>query len=330
MPDPKAAPQRRIRPAGWVVILLGLGAIGYGAYRLVEPHLGELRAYVPHDMPDAGPPDAGSHLDAGPHLDAGHPAPVHDAGPQDAGLAEEDAGATTAIARPELTPSLFPHGVTPAAPAGKPLRLAFPALAAMPEAVAHGVKAVWYLGAWRSEGDVTPPCAVNAAPHVKASEIERPAVLFHRLALVAEYQSQHTHDIDAGTAPCPYDTLPDAAFAFVIVAKPDRRALSAGDITGVLAMVDGAHPSKEDVAAYFDPDHATAGNFKQIFESAGQVWLSVGAIDKPVASVRAFDGSLVGIKQAAPPPPPPPPPAAKPATAPIEPLGYPSWLDRSR
>lgn len=351
----------QIKPAGWVVIFLALGGAGFGVWHFFGPQIVEyLKPVPPPELFDGGLPslDGGSPSDAG-SVDAG----TDDAGAAtivDGGALAEasDAGPgptpTIAVAR-SLPPLSLPPTVI-AGSEGAVLHLvateqvrdgivSVAALAAHPEAVAFGVRAIWLAGDTVNEVSLLPSCDPIELLTAKLGVVGGSLSHLHLLSLlgsplppIIQFDSAAALEaayadgtINGGEAPVSRRgsvaanclELAKKADPLVLVHKVGRPVSKADALASV--PMKGAAPTAEQVKAFFGEG---SDSFDALFRSASQKWLEAKVIPAVAAPADAVDRRL--LEKPTPPPSPTTPSNVTPAdagSAAVSPYGFPSWVD---
>jgi hypothetical protein len=336
----------KIKPAGWVVIFLGLGGLGYAGWRTFGQHL--RTAGLPTNLfanvgasadagtsPDAGSPRDAVPVDAGPLLDAGGVAPegpTDDGGGFDLGhlggidpTETADAGPvsapTVAVAR-SLPPLSTPPTVI-AGSEGAALHLvateqvqdavvSVAALAAHPEAVAFGVRAVWLVGETTSESNLLPSCDVAQLRAARLGVIGGSIAHLHLLTLLEgaplppllQFDSEAALEaayadgsVNGGEAPLSRRALmatncvdagrkPDA---LVLVHKAGR-PVSKTDVAAA-TLLQGTPPGDEQQKSFFARQGSET--FEALYRKASQKWLESKVIPALASPSEAMDLRLV-------------------------------------
>jgi hypothetical protein len=357
MPDaPSPAPRAKIRPAGWVVLIVALGLGGYFAWTKLAPLL---------PVSPVAPPPPSSPT---PPENKPEPRAPGGAGlvlPRDlfpAAAPALPAQRAPAVANATL-PAMFalelpPAGVKPAPSEVEAIRaiargeadsaiVSVAALAAVPEAVAAGVQAVWYVGESVADGALFPACDGATLRRAKLGVVPGSLAHFHLLAALAgdalpalatfERDAELERAVNdkvvtggpargrgarflaaAGKPPCL--ALPRSAFALVVV-RHTARPMTAPELAALAALVRHPLPDPEENAAFFDRKRGAPGGFVELFESAGAVWAAVHLIGRPAFAKAAVDRTFLdGAGPAA--------PGRHPRKDAAKELGFPSWLDR--
>jgi hypothetical protein len=238
-------------------------------------------------------------------------------------------------------------------------------VAGAPEAIAKGVKAIWYLGDWREEAALEPGCDANRLRKEKLGAVRHSLAHYQLLAVLAGDKLPEIQLVDGNAAldeayakgtvtggearitqrpemrqeNCA--PLPDEAFAFVVI-RQATHDLSAAELSAIVALRSGTPVGPNGVAAFFKTGPSGQSSFEQIFNSASQVWTVTNHTSEPTKPVDAADAVDVtflerlatkAIVPVSPPPSASPAPAAsaagEPSAKPTRPrLGYSSWLDR--
>lgn len=200
----RGPPPARVKPAGWVVIVLVLGAAGYFAW----PRLAALLAQSERAAPPAGGAAAPTRP-GGPALPRRPDAPAPASGEglvlarelfpaAAAALPEVRQGSPAAkVALPALVGVELPtSGARPASSEVEAIRLvargevdaaivSVAGFAAVPDAPAQGVKAAWYVGESPQDGALFPSCDGAALRRTHLGAVPGSLAHFHLLAALA-------------------------------------------------------------------------------------------------------------------------------------------------
>jgi len=337
-----------------VVIALALAGAGYGLWRIAGPFASSLKLpRFAQDVPSApSAPDAGAPAaPTAPASTAEGRIVAIDLFPAAIPGLPSSPDRTPRLALPPLdaVPSVFKDvlarsetGAIEALSSGEAdiAITSVVALAAVPQAVRAGVRAVWYLGNSSLDATLHPGCDAAVMRGQRLGAVRASLAHFHLLhALAGEPlpeirlfngEEELANAISSkavtggafGTAPRPVaagtecHALSAAAFALIVLHHKDRPAASA-DVGYATSRALLPRPSPEEVAAFFDPARRAPGGFAQVFESAGAVWKAAGLIDHPASARDAVDPRFFS----------PATPAPAPQSAPGA-LGFPSWPDR--
>lgn len=348
---------RRIKPAGWVMLLLAAGGISYGAWRVIAPRLTAPADPVAPTSPTAptepteptSPP-----TEPAPRADRVVPKSLL---PREARALPEVRGSVAHVVLPPL--NLAPPGDSGAALVGSESAaidrlvqgtahatiVSVAALAARPDAVRAGVKAAWFVGTSPLDAGLFPSCDREALEAARLGAVGRSLGHLHLVAALAGEKQPEIQAVpdeaaldraiaegrvsggatrlarEGGTLPRPpCRALPASAFAFVVARRTDR-PLSDAELAS-LAALSNRSVAPEEVAAFFDPARTAPGAFAELFDAASRIWQAAGVIERRATAAEAVDRSFLVAPARA-----PDAPAAPARTS--GGLGYPSWLDRS-
>jgi hypothetical protein len=234
------------------------------------------------------------------------------------------------------------------------------ALAAHPDAISKGVKAVWLFGNRPVNGAVGPSCDPGRLRSLKLGVVQGSLAHFRLLALlageplppIATYESDQALDKAYADATITGGELsetmresgkieecgglPEHAYAFVVVTSV-QKPISGPDLAAIVAL-NRPPPTLEQVGGFFQPGATGIGTFGGVFRAASAAWTQVKLISTPAPEETAVDRMFLDRPGGT-------PPAStagtKPAVVdggsvvplkkvdvPVKTYGYPSWLDR--
>ena len=361
MPEPPAAPapQRHLKPGGWLFLILVVATALSLGWTELAPRLAawwQGSPLAPGAPAPATPPAGPPSPKAGPTL-----APALFPRPATA-LPRAESGALANVVLPPLVGvTLPPAGATGAPSEVEAIRavargdadatiVSVAALAAVPEAVAAGVRAAWLVGPSPADGALFPSCDGAELRQLKLGAVPGSLGEFHLFAALAGAAlpplTAFARDADleramdegvvtagpargrarqglVGRPGCA--VLPLDAFSLVAV-RNTHRPMTAGALAALVGLARAPAPTPGEVAAFFDPHRQAPGGFAELFHSAGEVWRAAGVVRHPARAPAAIDRTFLDRRAA--------PPAAAPAAPPPGPpvatreLGFPSWIDR--
>ncbi len=378
-----AAPPRRIKPAGWVVILLAVLLLVYLATRKQK----RSPSTTPPPGPSVTAPPARAGGPAKPIARPRAPPPASVSVP----IRTTPAPAIGIV----LAPQLFPRPGTTLPPA-HPTALAnvvlpalvgvrmpaagaqpavsereailevargdadqtiasVAALAAVPEAVQRGVKAVWLVGFSPPDGALFPSCDAAALRQTRLGFVPGSLGELDLLAALAgspvppmvafDTDSDLARAIDDGIVTggpargrararggptC--EVLPDSTFALVAI-RDTRKPMSPQGLAALVGLGRSSPLPASEVVAFFDPHRAAPGGFAKLFAAAGKVWSAAGLIGTPAVAQDAVDWTFLSRPSTRAHPAPgagvaTPAPNGAAAREKGQELGFPSWVDR--
>lgn len=350
---PRSAPARKIRPAGWLVLLLLVGGAGWFAWTQFGD---SIRALIDRPAAPARPASPGTTTTLAP--DAGML--PRDLFPSAAASLPVVRGATGRLALPPLVALEAPaQGVIPADSELAAIRAVLggqadvavasvASLAAVPEALAAGVRAAWLVGESPRDAALFPACDGASLSAASLGAVRGSIGHFHLLGALAglELPTISLFDGDADLAAAiaagrvtagatrlgapdaaearpPCRALPSGSLSLVVIRQVGQ-ALSAAELASIVALSRLPAPSPEEVAAFFDPARTAPGGFFELYASAADVWARTGLIAAPARAASAVDrtfleggaGAFAPIRG-----------RRAPASSARD-LGYPSWVDR--
>jgi hypothetical protein len=205
------------------------------------------------------------------------------------------------------------------------------ALAAHPDVISKGLKAVWLFGYRPVNGAVGPTCDPGRLRSLKLGAVAGSLAHFRLMALlageplppIATYDSDQALDkayadgtISGGelsetmresgkVEDC--GGLPESAYAFVVVTNP-QKPISASDLAAIVAL-NRSPPTLEQVGGFFQKGVTGIGTFGGVFQAASGAWSQVKMIAAPAPEETAVDrmfldrpaaGSIAATPAAAP------------------------------
>lgn len=303
---------RRIRPAGWVVIALFVGGLGYLAvsrgWPLVQRLLDRSEKPAPPAMESPAPetpvetptPEGAVVL---PRSLFGPPPAQAPAEPVSVAVVPGLVGSLDGVQRVEAASEAEALGRVMAGEAAAAV-VGVPALAATPELMRRGLRATDWAG--DASAPLAPSCDAEALRTGRLGAVRGSTGHYHLLAALAgeplpeialfdrAADLQRARSEGAVTAG-PVQTegcyaLARAALPLVVVHRADR-PLTKGQ-RAAIAQAMGRDGSGIEAAAFFDPARKAPGGFRDTFESASEVWRRVGLVTDSLSWREAADFSI--------------------------------------